>query len=63
MTKISKENPNKFSLDEICQNSKELFGVYPEVIYGALFCEPKKEAYTLAEVTEAIEKFRKREVK
>ena len=23
----------EFSLDEICQHSKELFGVYPEVIY------------------------------
>ena len=37
---------NKFSLDEICKNSEELFGVYPEVIYGALLCIEKKSEYT-----------------
>lgn len=54
---------NKFSLDEICKNSEELFGVYPEVIYGALLCIEKKNEYTLLEVKEAIEKFRKKEVR
>ena len=53
----------KFSLDEICQNSKQLFGVYPEVIYGAFFGMDRKKEYTLSEVSEAIEKFIKKEVK
>ena len=53
----------KFSLDEICQNSKQLFGVYPEVIYGAFFGMDKKSEYTLSDVSEAINKFMKREVK
>lgn len=52
----------KFSLDEICQHSKELFGVYPEVIYGALLPAETKGEYTLAEVQEAIEIFVKKEV-
>ena len=55
-------NTRKFSLDEICQHSKELFGVYPEVIYGALLPTETKETYTLAEVEEAIRKFVKKEV-
>ncbi|MCI9540946.1 MAG: hypothetical protein HFG39_07770 [Lachnospiraceae bacterium] len=55
-------NKRKFSLDEICQHSKELFGVYPEVIYGALLPTETKETYTLAEVEEAIRKFVKKEV-
>ena len=50
----------EFSLDEICQHSKELFGVYPEVIYGALLPAETKEKYTLAEVKKAIEKFVKK---
>lgn len=52
----------KFSLDEICQHSKELFGVYPEVIYGALLPAETKEKYTLAEIQRAIDKFVKKEV-
>lgn len=55
-------NEREFSLDEICQHSKELFGVYPEVIYGALLPAKTKEKYTLAEVKQAIEKFVKKEV-
>lgn len=53
----------KFSLDEICQNSKELLGVYPEVIYGALFMCDKKEKYTLGEINQAIDSFLKKEVR
>ena len=45
------ESLNKFSLDEICKNSEELFGVYPEVIYGALLCIEKKNEYTLSDST------------
>lgn len=56
------KNERKFSLDEICQNSKELLGVYPEVIYGALFCVKKKNEYTVAEVKAAINEFIKKEV-
>lgn len=56
------KNERKFSLDEICQNSKELLEVYPEVIYGALFCMEKKSEYTLAEVKAAINEFIKKEV-
>lgn len=52
----------EFSLDEICQHSKELFGVYPEVIYGALLPVETKDKYTLAEIRVAIEKFVKKEV-
>ncbi len=52
----------EFSLDEICQHSKELFGVYPEVIYGALLPVETKEKYTLAEIRRAIDKFVKKEV-
>ena len=56
-------NDNReFSLDEICQHSKELFGVYPEVIYGALLPVETKEKYTLAEIQRAIDKFVKKEV-
>ncbi len=56
-------NDNReFSLDEICQHSKELFGVYPEVIYGALLPAETKEKYTLAEIRRAIDKFVKKEV-
>lgn len=57
------KNEPKFKLDEICQNSKELLGVYPEVIYGALFLYDKKEEYSLNEVKEAINKFLSKEVK
>jgi len=53
----------EFSLDEICQNSKELLGVYPEVIYGALFTCDRKEKYSLGEVSQAIEEFLKKEVR
>ena len=53
----------EFSLDEICQNSKELLGVYPEVIYGALFMCDKKEKYTLGEINQAIDSFLKKEVR
>lgn len=56
------KNERKFSLDEICQDSKELLGVYPEVIYGALFCVEKKNEYTVAEVKAAINEFIKKEV-
>ena len=63
MAKELDKNSNKFSLDEICQNSKQLFGVYPEVIYGALFGMDKKKEFTLSEVSEAIDKFIKKEVK
>lgn len=52
----------EFSLDEICQNSKKLLGVYPEVIYGALFPMESKSMYTLNEVKEAINQFVKKEV-
>lgn len=55
-------NEAKFSLDEICQHSIEIFGVYPEVIYGALFTYEKKESYTVNEIKEAIGKFKKKEV-
>ena len=56
-------NDNReFSLDEICLHSKELFGVYPEVIYGALLPAETKEKYTLAEIRRAIDKFVKKEV-
>lgn len=57
------KNEPKFKLDEICQNSKELLGVYPEVIYGALFLYDKQEEYSLNEVKEAINKFLSKEVK
>lgn len=63
MAKELDKNSNKFSLDEICQNSKQLFGVYPEVIYGALFGMDKKKEFTLSEVSEAIDKFIKKEVR
>lgn len=57
------KNEPKFSLDEICQNSKELLGVYPEVIYGALFLCDKQEEYSLEEVKKAINEFLVKEVK
>ncbi len=57
------KNEQKFNLDEICQNSKELLGVYPEVIYGALFLRDKQEEYSLGEVKEAINEFLSKEVK
>lgn len=53
---------NPFNVEEIRQNSKELFGVYPEVIDGALSCIERKQKYTLAEVKTAIEQFQKKEV-
>ncbi len=56
-------NNNKFSLNEICENSKQLFGVYPEVIHGALFGMDKRKEFTLSEVSEAIDRFRKKEVR
>lgn len=51
-----------FNLDEICQNSKELLGVYQEVIYGALVLVEKKDEYTLDEIKKAINEFIKKEV-
>lgn len=57
-----KNEEKKFSLNEICQHSKELLGVYPEVIYGALFPRETKETYALAEIRMAIDKFIKMEV-
>lgn len=56
------KNERKFSLDEICQNSKELLGVYPEVVYGAIFPIKSKSVYTLDEIKEAINQFVKKEV-
>ncbi len=58
-----KRSNDKFTLDEICKHSKQLFGVYPEVIYGALFGVDKKKEFTLSEVSEAIDKFKKKEVR
>lgn len=52
----------RFSLDEICKHAKELLGVYPEVIYGAMVLCEKKEKYSIKEVKEAINLFMKREV-
>ncbi len=52
-----------FSLDEICRHSKELFGVYPEVIYGAILPIKTKKAYTLGEIQAAIDVFVKKEVR
>ena len=59
---LKQVSQNPFNVEEIRQNSKELFGVYPEVIDGALSCIEKKQKYTLAEVKTAIEQFQKKEV-
>lgn len=56
------KNERKFSLNEICQNAKELLGVYPEVVYGAIFPMESKSVYTLNEIKEAINQFVKKEV-
>lgn len=56
-------NPTRFRIEEIRQNSRSLFGVYPEVIDGAITGLEKRERYSLAEVQQAIEQFKQKEAK
>ena len=51
-----------FTLNEICDNSMELFGVYPEVIYGAIkYLE--KDKYSITEMKDLIAQYTCMEVK
>lgn len=52
----------EFTIEEICEHSQELFGVYPEVIRGAL-CGKEKDKMNVAAVKVAIDVFLKKEVK
>lgn len=52
---------NKFSITEMCEHSQELFGVYPEVIRGAVL--GKEGEYTIAEMKDIINEFMNKEVK
>lgn len=52
---------NRFSITEMCEHSQELFGVYPEVIRGAVL--GKEGEYTVAEMKDIINEFMNKEVK
>lgn len=52
----------KYSVDELAHNVQALFGVKPEVFYGALHGIEQKEL-TVDEARRLIEQFLKRRVK
>ena len=56
------EDERKFSMDEICQHSKEILGVYPEVVHGAFPYAEGKDMYSLSKVRKAVDDFMKRKV-
>jgi len=59
VTELKEKN---FTLNEICDNSMELFGVYPEVIYGAIkYLE--KDKYSITEMKDLIAQYTCMEVK
>lgn len=53
---------NKYSVSEMCEHSQELFGVYPEVIQGAMIGK-ENEMHSVDEMKAIIETFMKKEVK
>jgi hypothetical protein len=55
------EKPPKYSVDELAASSKNLFGVMPETVRGALARETKKE-FTVDEVRKRVDAFLNRKV-
>lgn len=52
---------NKYSVSEMCEHSQELFGIYPEIICGAMLGKENEE-HTIDEMKEIIDNFMKKEV-
>lgn len=57
-----KTKEETYSRDELISFSKEIFGVNPEVVEGALSGVPKKD-FTIQEVKNYINQFLKRRVR
>lgn len=57
-----KEKEEVYSRDELISYSKEIFGVNPEIVEGALSGIPKRE-FTIKEVKNHINQFLRRRVK
>ncbi|RDY70321.1 hypothetical protein DXT76_13710 [Halobacillus trueperi] len=57
-----KKQESKYHLQELMDNSEEIFGENPEVIAGALHNE-QEDFFTVKEVKSAVTQFKKRKVK
>lgn len=61
MPKQAELTESKYPRDELIANAMAIFGVKPEVVAGALH-DNKARELTIAEVKEAVKKFRARKV-